>query len=83
MTRYATYICGGPEPVQFWKRKCNPMCECPDEANHTLCPSGYTAWFDWMEEMRKTHKQVRCPTCQCFSIWIPKPESKTRRRARA
>ena len=72
-TRYRTFICGGPEPERFWRRKCNPQCNCPDEANHTLQPSGYMAWQDWVNEQRKTHRQTRCPTCKCWSVWVPKP----------
>jgi hypothetical protein len=44
--------------------------ECP--ANHTPRPEGFLAWHHWAEEKAKTHKQVKCPTCGLWAIWVPK-----------
>ena len=44
--------------------------ECTNRAAHTLQPEGYLAWHDWAEKMTKTHKQVRCPVCTLYEIWI-------------
>ncbi len=55
--------------------------ECPDAARHTPCPVGpydQLRWYSWAEAMSKTHRQVRCPMCGLFVIWVPK-----KRRAQA
>ena len=41
-------------------------------ADHTPCPELYMQWHDWAEEMTVTHKQVTCPDCGLFKIWVPK-----------
>lgn len=33
-------------------------------------PSGYLAWFDWATEKLKTHKQLQCPKCQRYHVWV-------------
>lgn len=40
---------------------------CPD--NHTVCPEGYLAWYDWAERKSLTHEQERCPECGLWAIW--------------
>lgn len=42
---------------------------CPNRENHTEGPEDYLAWYDWVEEMAKTHKQKKCPKCNLFMIW--------------
>lgn len=42
---------------------------CP---NHTIQPEGYLNWHSWAEEMSKTHKQIKCPGCGKYAIWIKK-----------
>ena len=39
---------------------------------HTKCPVGYLEWFDWAERKAKTYKQIKCPECGLFKIWIKK-----------
>jgi hypothetical protein len=35
-------------------------------------PSGYREWHAWAARMSKTHRQVRCPACGRFEVWVPK-----------
>lgn len=44
---------------------------CPNKASHLLGPSGYVERAEWAEEMRKTHRQERCPGCGLWVIWRP------------
>ncbi len=46
--------------------------ECPEREKHTPCPEGYIAWHIWAARMGKTHRQIKCPMCGLYSIWIPK-----------
>lgn len=39
---------------------------------HTPCPRGYIAWHEWAEMKSRTHRQVRCPGCALWKIWVPK-----------
>lgn len=55
-----------PKPVRPSAKKCN----------HTLDPPGYTHWHEWAEKASKTHRQVRCPRCGLFAIWMPKAQAK-------
>lgn len=48
--------------------------KCINATMHTECPRGYFAWFDWAARMAKTHRQVRCPGCTLFAIWVPKTQ---------
>lgn len=42
---------------------------CPNQAEHTPCPSGYLDWFSWAERMNRTHGQRRCEGCGRWAIW--------------
>lgn len=44
--------------------------DCPNKENHTPCPSGYLQWHDWAQKKSRRHKQIRCPDCGLFTIWI-------------
>lgn len=39
-------------------------------SKHTKAPSGYMEWYYWAERKSKTHKQIKCPDCGLFKIWI-------------
>jgi len=72
----AVYLCGYDDG-----RRVTPNPECPNVGQHTPEPPGYLQWFDWAEEMAKTHEQRQCPGCERWSIWEPigssVPEEKT------
>jgi hypothetical protein len=40
------------------------------EHHHTPCPTRYNAWHAWAEKMHKTHRQVTCPLCGLYEIWL-------------
>lgn len=42
------------------------------ECQHTPAPSGYIQWHAWAHGMGKTHRQVKCPNCGKWAIWLPK-----------
>ena len=42
------------------------------KCKHTPCPKGYMAKCDWAHRMSKTHKQVKCPHCGLYAVWVPK-----------
>ena len=46
--------------------------DCPDKDQHTPCPDGYMAWFDWADRMAETHKQIKCKGCGLYTIWVLK-----------
>lgn len=52
------------------RRRRRPDEDCPDVAQHTPAPDGYTQWHAWAEVMAKTHVPERCPTC---GLWIWQP----------
>lgn len=39
---------------------------------HTPAPTGYVARAEWAERMSRTHRQVRCPGCGLFKVWVRK-----------
>jgi hypothetical protein len=45
---------------------------CPNWANHTPQPNGVREWAEWATESQKTRRQVRCPVCNLYQIWIPR-----------
>lgn len=46
--------------------------DCPDVRKHTKTPSGYIQFHEWAEKKSKTHKQIKCPTCGFWAIWVKK-----------
>lgn len=46
--------------------------DCPSFHDHTPSPAGYLQWHDWARKMLRTHRQVRCPNCGLYVIWVPK-----------
>lgn len=45
---------------------------CPNAAQHTPEPDGYLGWHAWAAKMSRKHRQVRCPECGLWAIWVPK-----------
>jgi hypothetical protein len=45
---------------------------CPEADQHTPAPEGYLAFDEWAERMSKTHRQVQCPGCGRWQIWVPR-----------
>jgi len=43
---------------------------------HTPQPSSYLAWHEWAGKASKTHRQVKCPRCGKWAIWLPKAEAR-------
>jgi hypothetical protein len=39
-----------------------------------LAPREYEAWATWANDMARTHRQVRCPSCGLWKLWVPKGE---------
>jgi hypothetical protein len=39
---------------------------------HTPEPNGYLRWHSWADRMARTHRQLRCPDCGLYKIWVPK-----------
>ena len=49
--------------------------QCSNAHNHTVEPmhkSDYLGWHRWATQMSETHKQIQCPACNLWAIWIPK-----------
>lgn len=53
--------------------KCDPRCG----AHEHTGPSGYLAWHDWAEEKSRTYKQIKCPGCGRWTIWVRKRKATT------
>lgn len=50
---------------------------CGNVHHHTPAPSGYANWHDWAEQMNLDgYKQVRCPQCDRYEIWVKVEEQK-------
>ena len=57
-----------PQRVRFVKG--HPVPEHPEDCEpHTPGPGGYTAWFEWCEQMAKTHVQRQCRGCGLWAVW--------------
>lgn len=46
-----------------------PEPACPNQAKHTLHPSGYLWHSEWAEQLLLTHDQRECPGCGTWSVW--------------
>ena len=40
------------------------------KCRHTKCPSDYVSWHLWADKKAKTHKQLRCPGCGLWKLWV-------------
>lgn len=63
---------GNAAAVSFERKKMN----CSNRSKHTPCPEGYLEWFAWAEKKSKTHRQIVCPGCGLYAIWVPKKKKK-------
>lgn len=43
-------------------------------SDHTPLPDGYSARQARFIELMKTHKQVVCPGCGLWKIWVPQAQ---------
>lgn len=66
MAVYRTYLCGVDDG-----QRVTPNPECADAAGHTPEPNGDLQWFDWAEEMARTHTQTTCARCGRWCVWVP------------
>ena len=49
----------------------------PSECRHTPTPDGYNQWEQWAQDATKAgFRQVTCPHCGRWEIWLPKDEAK-------
>lgn len=55
-----------------------PKPQCQHTPNQ---PEGYLAWNAWAEKMSKSHRQVKCPGCGLWALWVPKKERAPRKAA--
>lgn len=44
------------------------------EELHAEHPTGYVAFQEWAESMGKTHKQIQCPVCGLYAVWVKREE---------
>jgi hypothetical protein len=44
--------------------------DCPAAHKHTKSPSGYLQWHMWALRKMRRHKQIKCPTCGFWSIFV-------------
>jgi hypothetical protein len=65
--RNQCFICGG-DPLVLSV----PHPECPNSAQHVPCPEGYIAWWEWVDEMSKTHNSAQCSSCWFWVLLVPK-----------
>lgn len=47
-----------------------PNGECSNAANHTPSPALALHKIDWAEEKLRTHRQIQCPDCGLYVIWV-------------
>lgn len=52
---------------------------CAFANQHTEGPADYLAWHAWAEAMEKDHRQIRCPGCDLYKVWVPKANASTRK----
>lgn len=47
---------------------------CPNKAAHEPMPDDYAAIAGWMHVKSRTHRQVQCPSCGKYLIWVPRED---------
>lgn len=55
------------------KVRYEPPCSNVDQ--HTPHPERQFAHEAWAEQMLRTHKQKRCPSCGLWAIWVRRPDA--------
>lgn len=54
------------------------ICAQVDPYSHGPLSNSHSAFLDFCERMKRTHTQMRCPTCGKFTVWNRrKPENKS------
>jgi hypothetical protein len=72
MKRYRVFLDGGWYDEAKYPIPPAPVEPSAAECRHTAEPDLYHEWYEWAEVCGKTHRQVRCPACSLFKIWMPK-----------
>ena len=44
--------------------------ECPNYENHEPMPIGYVEFHEYGKKLNKTHKNVKCPGCGKYRLWV-------------
>lgn len=70
--RRPAHICMGFDEAQWSDRRPTTDRHAEGCAAHTPCPDGYVQWHEWAEWINKTHRNVACPDCGKFAIWVPR-----------
>lgn len=42
------------------------------KCRHTPQPYGYLQWHAWAKKMSRTHRQMKCPFCGLWEVWVQK-----------
>jgi hypothetical protein len=43
---------------------------------HTKMPNGYVAFSEMTDRLIKTHRQIKCPGCGFYALWVLKDATK-------
>jgi hypothetical protein len=73
--KYRVFLDGGWYDEAKYPIPPAPVEPCATECRHTAVPDLYHEWQEWCEVASKTHRQVRCPACSLWAIWMPKAEA--------
>lgn len=71
MKQYAIYLDPVEGPLE------DPEASCPNAAEHTPRPVLTLHWYEWVEQMFRTHDQRRCEGCGLYVIWTRRRKRRT------
>ena len=52
--------------------------DCPNYANHEPMPRDYVSFDEHGKLLNKTRKNVKCPGCGLYKIWVPRKPKNVR-----